>query len=92
MDFSNFTYIHYCGPDCWGSYERTDEEVDALNAEFEHRIEEAFPGIDVRRTLDPHVTQVIGEEGEEAAEEEIHNAINHIGMRVLAGEPEPSET
>lgn len=91
MDYSDFTYIHYCGADCWGSYPRTDAEVDALNAEFEHRIGEAFPGLDIRRTLDPALTQVIGEEGQEAEAEELHNLINHIGLRVLAGEPEPSE-
>lgn len=85
-DYSRFSYTHYRGPDCWGDTSET--EHNRLNEEFERRIEQAFPGIEILTTLDPYRCGVRAPHNRVDDGVEIEFEIREIAERVLAGEPE----
>jgi hypothetical protein len=85
-DYSDFLYVYYTGPDCWGPY-TTESQHDYLCWEFEHRIKERFPGLMIFHTLERELTSVVGHPHltaqSAAMETQIHNEIQQIAQEVV---------
>jgi hypothetical protein len=84
-DYSDFLYVYYTGPDCWGP-ETSSQRHDYLCWEFEHRIQERYPGLLIFHTLERGLIGVVGHPyltaQSAALETEIHNEIQQIAQQV----------
>jgi hypothetical protein len=92
MEYSDFLYVYYTGPNAWGPG-LSENQADQLFSEFEHRIGERFPGLMIFHTLDRPLTGVVGHPyltaQSAALEKQIQLEIEQIALRVFSGEPEP---